>query len=58
MSYSQVEWVGECSKRGIASGKGTLRVRAGGWVNVEGKSGGVDGELASEPWSDTSEGVR
>ena len=30
----------------------------GGWVNVEGKSGGVDGELASEPWSDTSEGVR
>ena len=33
-------------------------MRAGGWVNVEGKSGGVDGELASEPWSDTSEGVR
>ena len=23
-----------------------------------GKSGGVDGELASEPWSDASEGVR
>ena len=29
-----------------------------GGVEMEGKSGGVEGELASEPWSDTSEGVR
>ena len=27
-------------------------------IGMEGKSGGVEGELASEPWSDISEGVR
>ena len=27
-------------------------------MGMEGKSGGVDGELASDPSSDTSEGVR
>lgn len=27
-------------------------------MDIEEKSGGVDGELASDPWSDTSDGVR
>ena len=41
-----------------ASGNEFLRARAGVGMDMGGKSGGVEGELASEPWSDTSEGVR
>ena len=35
-----------------------LQTGAGVGMDMGGKSGGVEGELASEPWSDTSEGVR
>ena len=46
------------SKGDTTSGKVLLRARVGAKVGIGGKSGGVEGELASEPWSDTSEGVR
>ena len=46
------------SKGYTVSGNEFLRTGAGEGIGMGGKSGGVEGELASEPWSDTSDGVR
>lgn len=46
------------SRGDIVSRKGSLCEGVEVGTGIDGKSGGVDGELASEPQSDTSEGVR
>ena len=56
---SHSEWGTMSVSRGdIVSGEGSLCERAEVGMGMDEKSGGVDGELASEPLSDTSEGVR
>ena len=50
-------WVGGYSDWKVVS-EAPLVERAEVWVGMGGKSGSVEGELASDPLSDTSEGVR
>lgn len=40
------------------SGEGSLCARVEAGIGMDEKSSGVNGELASEPWSDMREGVR
>jgi len=53
------EWrAGEWSNGDVASENEPLQARVEVGMAMEEKSGGVEGELASDPWSDVSEGVR